>query len=103
MFKFGIVSVTNTSLPARCASIMATAEGMRTIGASGGPFFPHATKATKHPHTITLEDHQDVFGTLKITGNQILLRDLRVGPPFRRTGPVRSSYSTAAACSAATG
>ena len=46
---------------------MATADGMRTIGASGGPFFPHDTKATKEPHTMTREGHEDGLRTLKIT------------------------------------
>ena len=49
MFLAGTVRVMKDSLPTRCAWILSTAAGMRTIGASGGPFFPHAatTKATK--------------------------------------------------------
>ena len=47
------------------------------MGASGGPFFPHAAKATKDPHTITREHHEEVLRILEITNTQILLRDLR--------------------------
>jgi hypothetical protein len=55
---------------------MATPDGIRTIGASGGPFFPHAAKATKDPHTITREHHEEVLKILEITNTQILLREL---------------------------
>src|SRR5262249_55512718 len=77
IFVLGTVTVTKASLPTRCAWIMATAAGMRTIGASGGPFFPHATKATNDPQTIRREDHDEAFRTTKTTKNRSLLRDLR--------------------------
>jgi len=96
MFVFGIVKVTNASLPMRCAWIMATAEGMRTIGASGGPFFPHETKTTKEPHTMTREGHDDGRRTLEITNMQSLLRDL---VPF----VMAECHSAAIACSEALG
>jgi hypothetical protein len=49
MFLEGTVSVTNASLPIRCAWIIETGAGIRTIGASGGPFLPQAvtTKAAR--------------------------------------------------------
>jgi hypothetical protein len=75
---------------------MATADGMRTIGASGGPFFPHATKATKDPHRNRREGHDEAFRTTKITKNQILLRDVRAFV-------VSDYYSAATASSEAIG
>src|SRR4026208_556344 len=93
IFVFGIVSVTNASLPTRCAWIVATADGMRTIGASGGPFFPQATKTRKDPHTIVRKDHEDVFRASRITNDQIFLRVVRALP-------VPACYSTASACPA---
>ena len=60
MFFAGSVTVTKASLPTRCAWIVATAAGMRTMGASGGPFLPHpatmeaATTAAQH------EAHEDL-------------------------------------------
>ena len=71
IFVLGTVNVTNASAPTRWAWIMATAAGIRTIGASGGPFFPHAARATKDAKTIRREDHEETFRTAKITNNKV--------------------------------
>src|SRR6266850_993020 len=109
MFLAGMVTVTKASLPTCCAWIVATAAGMRRIGASGGPFFPHAatTKAatTKAATAARHEAHEDLATTkdAKITKvyYQILLRVLRVlrGFPPSWFPSSRARYS-ASACSA---
>ena len=55
MLVAGTVSVMNASLPTRCAWILSTAAGIRTIGASGGPFLPHAAATS----AMTTSNHED--------------------------------------------
>src|SRR5258708_6980770 len=67
MFFAGIVTVTKASLPTRCAWIVVTAAGMRTMGASGGPFLPQAATTKAAARTAHREGHEDVLETTKVT------------------------------------
>src|SRR3954469_8541872 len=65
MFLTGTVSVTNASVPRRCAWIIETGAGIRTMGASGGPFFPHA-RHTMIAKTVSHTGHEDFLKTTKV-------------------------------------
>src|SRR5438132_408903 len=78
MLVAGTVSVTNASLPTRCAEMVLTAAGIRMVGASGGPFFPHAatTKAAR-----TTKNHEDFFETTKTTKFTLFVSFFTRPPP----------------------
>src|SRR4051812_13976356 len=63
MFFVGTVTVMNASLPERCAWIIAIGAGMRTMGASGGPLFPHPVTAKAARMGPTHEVHEDLRNT----------------------------------------
>src|SRR6266545_1607550 len=66
MFLTGTVSVMKASLPTRCAWSLSTAAGMRTIGASGGPFLPQAA-TTKARTTNVNHEGREFLSTTKGT------------------------------------
>ena len=67
MFLAGTVRVMKASLPTRCAWILPTAAGMRTIGASGGPFFPHAATTKATTTNVNHEGREEFLLTTKGT------------------------------------
>src|ERR1044071_9859950 len=78
MLVFAARNVMPASLPTRWAWMDGTAAGIRTIGASGGPFFPQPAK-TMHTNMDRQKDHRphDAFRFTTGTNNRSLLRDLR--------------------------
>jgi hypothetical protein len=63
MFFVGTVTVMNASLPERCAWIIAIGAGMRMMGASGGPFLPHAVTTKAATMAATHEVREDLRNT----------------------------------------
>ena len=64
MFLAGTVRVMKDSLPTRCAWILSTAAGMRTIGASGGRILVTLL------HEMRRRDAQRGLATLCVGGGQ---------------------------------
>ena len=74
MFVKGTVNVTRTSPPKRDAVITSTAAGIRTKGASGGPFTPQP-----HPNSATA---RTTAAAPPLTAVVVILRMVR--PPACR-------------------
>src|SRR6185295_9798175 len=80
MFVFGTVSVTKASPPTRCAWIISTAAGIRTTGASGGPFFPQPAKVATPTTARRYEALLNTTKGTKVTKSYIQFYFVSLGP-----------------------